>query len=316
MSTARVYVGNHRTRPTGPSPGLPGGTGRWQVWAARQQPLCLSAFGKSSSRLNGGKGWLPLVNRKVGLQKQEVQGQADASNSPNLLPTLKGRVLSLQRGRCPSGIRKYIHRQLEGFGGKLQSSSIYYGDLESSDPSQTFISDPLHLWVWYGHLAPPHQEQGRARKLAKLTSQQSQGPESNKKHGARTGARQLRVVIGGSYERLDGHPLCPGLCVAVLHRQLCAALSAGEGWILVRVRAVAAHAHSLNLTLSCFVRYFVFYFSFNKIKSNHQDLFFGKVIRVLFYTVLKKYNFLLFELKITTQHFKPTLSSTYSKVMA
>lgn len=59
MSTARVYVGNHRTRPTGPSPGLPGSTGTWQVWAARQQPLCLSAFGKSSSRLNGGKEWLP-----------------------------------------------------------------------------------------------------------------------------------------------------------------------------------------------------------------------------------------------------------------
>lgn len=70
MSTARVYVGNHRTRPTGPSPGLPGGTGTWQAWAARQQPLCSSAFGKSSSRLNGGKEWLPLVNHKVGLQKR------------------------------------------------------------------------------------------------------------------------------------------------------------------------------------------------------------------------------------------------------
>lgn len=71
----------------------------------------------------------------------------------------------------------------------------------------------------------------------------------------------------------------------------------------MRVRAVAAHAHSLKLTLSGFVGFFVFYFFFNKIKSNHQDpppLFLEKVIRVLFYTVLKKYNFLLFEL--TTHH--------------
>lgn len=84
----------------------------------------------------------------------------------------------------------------------------------------------------------------------------------------------------------------------------------------MRVRAVAAYAHSLNLTVMlCWIFCFVFYF-FNKIKSNQDLFFFGKVIRILFYTVLKKYNFLLFELKVTTQHFKPTLSSTYSKVMA
>lgn len=87
--------------------------------------------------------------------------------------------------------------------------------------------------------------------------------------------------------------------MAVLHPSAVCCCLQGREWILVRVIAVAAHAHSLKLTLSGFVGFFVFYFFFNKIKSNHQDPFFflGKVIRVLFYTVLKKYNFLLFELK-------------------
>lgn len=101
MSTARVYIGNHRTRSTGPSPGLPGGTGTWQVWAARQQPLCSSEFGKSSSRLNGGKEWLPLVNHKVGLQNGRYKGRANASNSPDLLLTLKGRSAQPPKGSMP-----------------------------------------------------------------------------------------------------------------------------------------------------------------------------------------------------------------------
>lgn len=103
ISTARVYVGNHRIRPTGPSPGLPEATGTWQVWAARQQPLCLSAFGKSSSRLNGGKEWLPLVNHKVGLQNGRYKGRANASNSPDLLLTLKGRSAQPPKGSMPLG---------------------------------------------------------------------------------------------------------------------------------------------------------------------------------------------------------------------
>lgn len=67
----------------------------------------------------------------------------------------------------------------------------------------------------------------------------------------------------------------------------------------MRVRAVAAHAHSLKLTLSGFVGFFVFYFFSTRSKTIIRTLFFGggKVIRVLFYTVSKKYNFLLFELK-------------------
>lgn len=115
-----------------------------------------------------------------------------------------------------------------------------------------------------------------------------------------------------------GGTLCPGLCVAVPHRQLCAALSAGEGVDFCEGQSSSCSCPFPKLDCHALLDFlFCFLFFFNKIKSNHQDLFFfGKVIRVLFYTVLKKYNFLLFELKVTTQHFKPTLSSTYSKVMA
>lgn len=106
--------------------------------------------------------------------------------------------------------------------------------------------------------------------------------------------------------------LCPGLCVAVPHHQLCLQ---GREWILVRVRAAAAHAHSLNLTVMlCWSLCFLFFFQQDQKQSSGPFFFLGKVIRVLFYTVLKKYNFLLFELKVTTQHSKPALSSTYSRL--
>lgn len=64
----------------------------------------------------------------------------------------------------------------------------------------------------------------------------------------------------------------------------------------------------------CWIFCFLFFFQQDQKQSSGPFFFLGKVIRVLFYTVLKKYNFLLFELKVTTQHSKPTLSSTYSRL--
>lgn len=110
--------------------------------------------------------------------------------------------------------------------------------------------------------------------------------------------------------------LCPGLCVAVPHHQLCAAPSAGE-----RVDSCEGQSSSCSCPfpkLDCHALldflFSIFFSTRSKAIIRTFFFFLGKVIRVLFYTVLKKYNFLLFELKVTTQHSKPTLSSTYSRL--
>lgn len=69
--------------------------------------------------------------------------------------------------------------------------------------------------------------------------------------------------------------------------------------------------------LGCFIG-FVLYFSIN-IKSNYLDFFIeGEVIRILFLYSIEKntFFFLLSELTVTTQQFKPALGSTHMKAIA
>lgn len=185
------------------------------------------------------------------------------------------------------------------------------GTWSPQSPSQTFISDPLHPWIWHGHLALPHQEAGKGQKACKADFPTESRPREWQQAWNQDWCQEVEGSDWAAMNAWMG-TLCPGPCVAAPHHQLCAAPPAGE-----RVDACAGQSSSCSAKLDCHALLdFLFSTRSKAIIRTFFFFFFGKVIRVLFYTALKKYNFLLFELKVTTQHFKPTLSSTYSKVMA
>lgn len=77
------------------------GTGTWQVWAAKLQPLCLSVFGKSSSHQQGQRmAFTSKAQDRTSKKKKVDKGWAGASSSGLLLPLQ--RCLVLQQPCCRS----------------------------------------------------------------------------------------------------------------------------------------------------------------------------------------------------------------------
>lgn len=68
--------------------------------------------------------------------------------------------------------------------------------------------------------------------------------------------------------------LCPGLCVAVPHHQLCAAPSAGEQVDSCEGQSSSCSCPFPKLDCHALLDFLFSIFFFNKIKNNHQDLFF------------------------------------------
>lgn len=75
------------------------GTGTWQVWAAKLQPLCLSVFGKSSSHQQGQR--IAFTSKAQDRTSNNGRKRVGRSQQPGLLLPLQ-RGLVLQQPCCRS----------------------------------------------------------------------------------------------------------------------------------------------------------------------------------------------------------------------
>lgn len=132
-----------------------------------------------------------------------VQRVGKRQQQPGLTAPLQGKSAQPPKELSgPLGVRRDAHSQLKRVSvPKQRSSPIYYGALEPSESQPGFISGPLHLWIWCGHLVLPHQGVRKAQRDCEVNFLAESRPREQSRAQNQAWLREVEGgVIGGSHD--------------------------------------------------------------------------------------------------------------------